>query len=470
MLYTGSVLKHSSEALVANKTWIKSSVFEKFLSLVHQVWTYRSSRRLISVVGPSDFGKTISLRLLGNTLEISEFGLLYVDLAQWKDLILLNEALKKIGKQSQTILLLDNAQLYEGLLQLQKYSLIIAAFSPQMVVKHGSDSNPEKWLTKELGTRSVPFYVTPFHLSDMYKVLTKYGYTVSDEDPPNHCISVDLIDNERIKKEKVISSIEILRLLFITSGTPGYIADFLMFGNFVAMDRIITGQLSSAMLFINREQQMFASKADLAKAVHTLFYGRSNLLQLVNMGIAYKVGSTCYLAHLRYLELVYKLGYVAVQHSGSSFDRLEAVAEYILLTNQDCRNSSGLLPLALPVVTERIIQTSTDDDIRRSVGVVLIQLMRNHPAIDLILFNCSNNFVYFIQCSYSKYHNHDTKYKHLKELTMPNTSTTVYDFYRDKLGFEEHFYIYATFQPTKPKDKNVHIMSLNWFPEYFAET
>ena len=53
-------------------------------------------------------------------------------------------------------------------------------------------------------------------------MLTKYGYTVSDEDPPNHCISVDLVDNERIKKEKVISSIEIQHLLFINNETPGY--------------------------------------------------------------------------------------------------------------------------------------------------------------------------------------------------------------------------------------------------------
>lgn len=289
-------------------------------------------------------------------------------------------------------------------------------------------------------------------------MLTRFKYKVTEENSP---ISVSLVENKRITEDKVINSSEILHLYFMTNGTPGYIADFLMFNTFVNMQQVIVRQLRSAMLYIEQGQQFYATKADLAKSVHSLFYGTERQFHLVDMGLAYIKHDMCYLSHVQYLGLVYMVGYVPVTGDSNSFGRLEAVAEYIILTNPHCLSLSGL---SLPIVTDRIVQKEIDTSFP-DIGVVLVQLMPNHPAIDLLLIDYVNEHVYFIQCSYSKYHNHNTKYKHLKKLKMPDQTISVYNFYNK---FKKHFYIYATFQPTTPRNEAVHIMSLRNFPEYFA--
>lgn len=146
-------------------------MFDEFLIKVKQCWAYRGERRLISIKGHSSFGKTVSLKLLGSTLNIDNTRSLYLDLAQREDLVLLSEAMKKLDDEAatvQTILLLDNAQKYDMILRIEHYSLIVAAFSPQMEIKDKSDKTPEKWLMNKLGTKNITFYACPFLLSDVH--------------------------------------------------------------------------------------------------------------------------------------------------------------------------------------------------------------------------------------------------------------------------------------------------------------
>lgn len=182
-------------------------------------------RKLIRIYGPKGFGKSTGLKMLSQHLRLSEKELhfLYIDLLQ----IIPNDIkhVSSILLQEDTILLLDNAQIFNSDFCIQSFLLVIAAYSPSAKVTNISDP-----LSALVGTSPVTFFFHPLSLHDFSVILHVYSYTK---------VAATETDSSR-----QLTNLEADKLYFRTNGNPRYIVDYLVFGNFETLLDEIQDQYS----------------------------------------------------------------------------------------------------------------------------------------------------------------------------------------------------------------------------------
>ena len=252
------------------------------------------------------------------------------------------------------------------------------------------------------------------------------------------------------------------RIQFVMNGNPRYVSDYLLQGNFSTMEAELQQQLAE-ILRLARENSLpyYESPAALCKSIITAFSGGMDH-HLINLGLAYKyTDGKIYLANNMYFQIAVNLGYLKVYNNsgGLNFTNLETLCDFVIC--------SGAHDLDLPVITDRMVQEGYDDPIPTQ-GVVLVRLKRNHPAIDFLIVDGPNRYLYFVQTSFQRYDQRDTKYDAIHSLQIKELS--VYNFYRNKTRIHAlQKYIFATYRPTKVRDKNVAILRLNCYRHLLQE-
>ena len=403
----------------------------------------RVQGRSFAFLGPKGYGKTCALKYIARKHEFSDLTAIYVDL----------KVIRVLGSvnNQRHVLLMDNAQMYDGEFPVDEFKLILAAYSPNAQVA----SKGPKFLQGKAGTSTVFVYFLPFCESDLISLVRKSGHTIVADVHPLTSDFPDVANGE-------IQQHQFDRIQFVTNGNPRYVSDYLLQGNFSTMEAELQQQLAE-ILRLARENllQYYKSLAALCKSIIMAFSGGMDH-RLINLGLAYKyTDGKIYLANNMYFQIAVNLGYLKVYNNsgGLDFTNLETLCDFVIC--------SGAHDLDLPVITDRMVQEGYDDPIPTQ-GIVLVRLKRNHPAIDFLIVDNPNCYLYFVQTSFQRYDQRDTKYDAIHSLQIKELS--VLNFYLKKTRlYALQKYIFATYCPTKVRDENVTILRLNCYRHLLQE-
>lgn len=402
--------------------------------------TSSPEKRFLTLLGPKGFGKTCTLKYLAKTMNDT----IYADLKLISNLKILDE----VDKEN-TILLLDNAQVFKDQFSVKDYKLVVAAYSPNAEATR----NNTKILTDHMGRTMIPMYYTPFNKQDMEAFLQSLGYSVVPNTLPI-TFGAPIVDKD-------IQQHTLDEILYMTNGNPRYIYDFLMVKNFDSMFKEHDEQFRQIFkLICDGATEYFASGQSLCKSIIMSFRGVTDH-SLLPLGLVYKsCDSKIYLANNHYCKLVIGLGYLKVYDNAGypDFHNLETLCDFVL--------ASGCHSLEIPAVTVRIVQSKYEDTLP-DFGVTLVRLKTNHPAIDFLVVDNVNRQLYMVQTSFQKYADRDTKYDAINSLKIGQVS--VRDYYCNKTKIVSVKYIYATYRPTNVQNSHVTVLSLNNYPELLQD-
>lgn len=422
---------------------IESSLMIKVMSTVKNIIS-SPEKRFMALLGPKGFGKTCTLKYLSKNLD--DVKTIYANLNHIGNFNILDE----IQDKKNIVLLLDNAQVFERQFSARDFKLVVAAFSP-----NAEATSSTKTLIDHMGFTMIPMYYTPFRRQDIHNFLRSLGYkVVATEQPIN--FKAPII-------EKRIQQITLDQIVFKTNGNPRYIHDYLLTQTFDSMLRELDKQFKQIhKLLKDGSTDYFESKHSLCNTIIKSFCGVTNQ-SLLDLGLVYRSNDTkIYLANNYYCKLVIELGYLKVYKSTDEYDlgNLETLCDFVL--------SSKCHSLAIPEVTFRMVQDTYNDRLPVD-GVVLVRLLNNHPAIDFLIIDNTNRFLFMIQTSFQKYSDRTVKYDAIHRLQIEGIS--VLDFYCDKTGIAKTRvkYVYATYRPTKVRDSHVDVLPLNNYPELLQE-
>ena len=415
--------------------------------------------RAILIRGPKGCGKTASMTKLYSDLSRKN-SICYIDLTSSKI-----QVLKELDKQTDIdvdcdILFLDNAQNWRevaGVLKIHEIKYLLAAFSPGVGLEYaklGKCVDDDSYKT---------FFFSPLGVKETREFLGLLYNAKIDEN--NTALSFQSTSStasgSHSNSENIVSQSRFAEIYFFSCGAPRYIKAW-----YEGQGQLVENEI------LDQHERCFEKHPEVKDNIFRLVCkGEYDAgLELLIRGLAFMRDKSYYLANPMHIR--FALGKLSNDSTSLSWCRLETYVIAFLLCGP-CTASARKEFIELPRVSTCFVQKKVGEVssiMLNAVGASVLRLVKNHPIIDSIVFDSATKFMYVIQTLTCKYDNHEKKISDLSSdnfglstnIKVPQHIKTVkiLDHYNSLFKAVKCYFIYATCNPTHPRDGNVYVFDL----------